>query len=264
MDIDIRKNLPPKPSRIKLYSTIIFIALIIISSAWFAGFNVIELITDFTNGFRMIKALFFPPAWDYFDNTLGPLLETIRMAIVGSTVGAFFAIPAAILAADNFVHNKIVNKVARFILNIFRTIPALVLASIFVAVFGLGNFSGTLALAIFSFGLISKMTYESIESIDMGQVEATTSVGGSKMEILRYSIIPQVLPQFMSYTLYAFEVNVRAAAVLGYVGAGGIGQIYQYNSNLRNFDRVGMIIIISFFAVLIIDTISSAIRRRLV
>lgn len=264
MDNELKNRLPIKPSKIKLYSSISLIALVIISSAWFAGLDLLELIVDFGNSIRMIDALFFPPDWGYIDNTLGPLLETIRMAIVGSTVGALFAIPASILAAGNFIKNKFVNKAARVILNIFRTIPALVLASVFVAVFGLGSFSGTLALSIFSFGLISKMTYESIESIDMGQVEATTSVGGNKMEVLRYSIVPQVLPQFMSYTLYAFEVNVRAAAVLGYVGAGGIGQIYQINSNLRKFDRVGMIIIISFVAVLIIDTVSSAIRKRLV
>lgn len=264
MNKDLKNPLPIKPSKVKLYSTIAIISLIIISSTWFAGFDFFELISDFGNGFRMLDALFIPPDWSYIDNTMGPLLETIQMAIVGSFVGAVFAIPAAVFAAENFIKNKFLNKISRFILNIFRTIPALVLASVFVAVFGLGSFSGTLALAIFSFGLISKMTYESIESIDMGQVEASTSVGGNKWEIFRFSIVPQVLPQFMSYTLYAFEVNVRAAAVLGYVGAGGIGQIYQINSNLRRFSRVGMIIIISFAAVLIIDAISSAIRKRLV
>lgn len=263
MDHPEIKNLPLKPSKFKLYSTITLIIAIILSSVWFSGFDLIELIRDFTNGFRILDSLFLPPDWSYIDNTMGPLLETIQMAIVGSIVGALFAIPASLFAAENFIKNKFLNKTSRVILNIFRTIPALVLASVFVAVFGLGSFSGTLALAIFSFGLISKMTYESIESIDMGQVEASISVGSNKLEILRYSIVPQVLPQFMSYTLYAFEVNVRAAAVLGYVGAGGIGQIYQINSNLRRFDRVGIIIIISFIAVLIIDTLSSLIRKRL-
>ncbi len=264
MDKDLKNKLPVKPSRVKFYATLILITVVIIGSTWFAGLDFFELVSDFFNGFRILNSMFLPPDWTYIDNTIGPLLETIQMAIVGSFIGAFFAIPASLMAASNFTKTKVLNKFARFILNIFRTIPALVLASVFVAVFGLGSFSGTLALAIFSFGLISKMTYESIESIDFGQVEATTSVGGNKWEILRYSIVPQVLPQFMSYTLYAFEVNVRAAAVLGYVGAGGIGQVYQINSNLRRFDRVGMIIIISFLAVLIIDTISTAIRKKLV
>ncbi len=90
------------------------------------------------------------------------------------------------------------------------------------------------------------------------------SLGANRMEILRYAIIPQIMPQFMSYALYAFEVNVRAAAVLGYVGAGGVGQIYEVALSWRRFDRVGMIVIISFGAVLIIDLVSSALRRRLV
>ncbi len=258
-------NLPKKPNKTKFYSNVIIFALIIISSAWFAGFNIITLFQNFFRfGFRLIGQIFFPPDWGYFDNAIPPLLETIQMAIVGSFIGAIFAFPAAVLAANNFIHIKWLNKTVRVLLNITRTLPALVLASIFVGLFGSGSFPGVIALSIFSFGLISKMTYESIESIDFGQVEALMSVGGNKWNILRYSILPQVLPQFISYTLYAFEVNVRAAAVLGYVGAGGIGQKYKIFLQLRRFDNVGTIIIISFVAVLIIDTISSSIRRRLV
>lgn len=261
---DLRNKLPKKPSKIKLYSNIILIVLIIISSAWFAGFNIKDVFENFFNGFDMIGRLFFPPDFAYTPYLISPLLETIQMAITGSVIGAVLAFPAAILAASNFIEFKWVSKFMRIILNIFRTIPSLVLASLFVAVFGRGSFPGILALTIFSFGLISKMTYESIESIDYGQVEALTSLGASKLEILRYSIVPQILPQFMSYTLYAFEVNVRAAAVLGYVGAGGIGQTYQIWLEMRRFERIGMIIIISFVAVLIIDFISSSIRRKLV
>ena len=140
----------------------------------------------------------------------------------------------------------------------------MVMASVFVAVFGIGPFSGVMALVIFTFGLISKLTFESIEAIDQGQVEALQAVGANKPNILRYAIVPQILPQFLSYTLYGFEINVRAAAVLGYVGAGGIGQIFEQNLAWRNFDRVGLIIIISFFVVLVIDLASSAMRRKLV
>jgi phosphonate transport system permease protein len=214
--------------------------------------------------FRLLKRLFIWPDWSYTSNIISPLFETIQMAIVGSFLGAILAFPVSLFAADNFIENKYVYTPVRLILNVFRTIPALVLASLFVAVFGIGSFAGIIALFIFSFGLISKLTYESIEAIDYGQVEAITSLGANKLVILRYAIIPQILPQFMSYTLYAFEVNVRAAAVLGYVGAGGIGQTYERNLAFRLFDRVGMIIIISFVAVLVIDIISSNIIKRLV
>jgi phosphonate transport system permease protein len=264
MNQDLEKKLPIRPSRTKFYSNIGLIIAILISSAWFSGFNVFEIFANIRFAFRLLNSLFFPPAWDYADNVIGPLLETVQMAIVGSFVGAILAFPAAVLAANNFIKVKGLNTGMRLILNFFRTIPALVLASLFVAIFGIGSFAGIVALSIFSFGLISKMTYESIEAIDYGQVEAIISLGGNKMNVLRYAIIPQVLPQYMSYTLYAFEVNVRAAAVLGYVGAGGVGQTYQIWLDLRRFDRVGIIIMISFVAVLIIDFISSSIRRRLV
>jgi len=253
-----------KPLRLKFYFTISAVAFLIIGSAFFAGFNIIEVFMNLDGTFRLLGKLFLPPDWSYTEKIIGPLFETIQMAIAGSFLGALIAFPVSLLAADNFIENKFINTPVRFILNVFRTIPALVLAALFVAVFGIGSFAGIVALFIFSFGLISKLTYESIESIDYGQVEALKSLGANKLEILRYAIIPQVLPQFMSYTLYAFEVNVRAAAVLGYVGAGGIGQTYERNLAMRYFDRVGMIIIVSFFAVLIIDVISRNIRKRLV
>ncbi len=208
--------------------------------------------------------MFFPPDWSYSVKVITPLLETIRMAIVGTFWGALIALPVAVFAAGNFLKKPWISKPLRLILNIFRTIPAMVLASLFVAVFGIGPFSGVMALSIFTFGLISKLTYESIEAIDYGQVEALMSLGANKPNILRYAIIPQILPQFMSYTLYGFEVNVRAAAVLGYVGAGGIGQTFEHNLAWRNFDRVGVIIVISFAVVLIIDLVSSTLRKRLV
>jgi phosphonate transport system permease protein len=253
-----------KPKRYKFWFNVFIIVFLIFGSLIFAKFSIIEVIMNFFQSARLLSRMFLPPAWNYADNAIGPLIETIQMAIVGSFVGAIVAFPVALLAASTFINNRFVNGPTRFILNIFRTIPALVLASLFVAIFGIGNFAGVLALSIFSFGLISKMLYESIEAIDLGQVEALESVGANKLEILRYAIIPQILPQYLSYALYAFEVNVRAAAVLGYVGAGGIGQIYERALAFRQFDRVGMIIIISFGAVLIIDFVSTSIRKRLV
>lgn len=254
----------PKPKRFKKYSIIAFVLLLILGSAWFTGFNIAEVLFSLNKGGRLLRRMFLPPDWSYIPNIVKPIIETIQMSLVGTFVGAVLAFPAAVLAAENFIKVKWINVPMRFILNIFRTIPALVLASLFVAVFGTGAFSGVVALAIFTFGLISKMTFESIEAIDYGQVEALMSLGANKINILRYAIIPQILPQFLSYIIYGFEVNIRAAAVLGYVGAGGIGQTFEHNLAWREFDKVGMIIIFTFVIVMIIDFISSAIRKRLV
>jgi phosphonate transport system permease protein len=260
----MEKIIIPKANHLKRNSTIFIIVFLIVGSAVFAGFNPLEVIQNFSKGKRLLGRMFFPPDWTYTIKVVPPLLETIRMAVVGTFIGTVIALPVAVFAAGNFLKNPWISQPLRLVLNIFRTIPAMVLASLFVAVFGIGPFSGVIALSIFSFGLISKLTYESIEAIDYGQVEALMSLGANKPNILRYAIIPQILPQYMSYTLYGFEVNVRAAAVLGYVGAGGIGQTFEHNLAWRNFDRVGVIIVISFAVVLIIDLISSHLRKRLV
>lgn len=254
----------PKKNNTRRNLTVLAVAALIIGSARFAGFSVVRTLANLARGGRLLGRMFLSPAWDYVPRILDPLLETLQMSLVGTFIGALVAFPVAVFAADNFVKSVWINQPLRFILNIFRTIPAMVLASLFVAVFGTGAFSGVLALAIFTFGLISKLTFESIEAIDYGQVEALESLGANKVNVLRYAIVPQILPQYFSYTIYGFEVNVRAAAVLGYVGAGGIGQIFEQNLSFRRFDRVGVIIIISFFVVLVIDLTSAAIRRRLV
>jgi phosphonate transport system permease protein len=254
----------PPPNNLKRYALIFSVAGLIVGSAWFAGFNPVRILVNLQKGGRLLGRIFLEPEWSYTPRIIDPLLETLRMALVGTFWGAIFALPVSFLAAENFLQKPWLNKPVRFMLNIFRTIPAMVLASLFVAVFGTGAFSGVMALSIFTFGLISKLTFESIEAIDYGQVEALMAVGANKLNILRYAIIPQILPQFMSYTLYGFEVNVRAAAVLGYVGAGGIGQTFEHNLAWRNFNRVGVIIIISFFVVLAIDLVSSNLRKRLV
>jgi len=254
----------PRPNRMRKYLTILILALLIIGSAVFAKFNIIEVFRFLSKGGRLLGKMFGPPNWSYTPKILGPMLETIRMALVGTFVGALVALPVAVLAANNFIKTKWLHAPLRIILNIFRTIPALVLASLFVAVFGIGPFSGVVALSIFTFGLVSKLTYETIEAIDYGQVEALMSLGANKLNVLRYAIMPQIIPQYTSYTLYGFEVNVRAAAILGYVGAGGIGQTFEHNMAWREFDKVGMIIIFSFVIVLIIDLVSSSLRKRLV
>jgi phosphonate transport system permease protein len=254
----------PKPRHFKRDAIIVGVAALIIGSAWFAGFDLGKIFMNFSKGGRLLGRMFLRPDWGYTPRIVDPLIETIRMSIVGTVWGAALALPVAVFAANNFIRNPWIAQPLRVILNITRSVPAMVMASVFVAVFGIGPFSGVLALIIFTFGLISKLTFESIEAIDYGQVEALLAVGANKPSILRYAIMPQILPQFLSYTLYGFEINVRAAAVLGYVGAGGIGQIFEQNLAWRNFDRVGLIIIISFFVVLAIDLTSSALRKRLV
>jgi len=161
------------------------------------------------------------------------------------------------------VRSPWVYQIARFILNLLRTIPDLLLAAIFVAIFGLGLIPGILALAVFSVGLIAKLTYESLETIDRGPLEAMTSVGASKLQWIAFGVVPQILPHFISYVLYTFEINVRAAAVLGLVGAGGIGLYYEKTLGFLEYDKTNSIILLTLAVVLAIDYFSTKLREKL-
>jgi len=191
------------------------------------------------------------------------ILETIAIAISGTFVSAIISIPFALLASQNIVGSK-VSKIGKFIVTLIRTFPELILALIFIGIVGPGAPAGILALGIHSIGMLAKLFSESIESMDMGVKEALESCGGSRFEVLFRAILPQVSPELMSYTLYRFEINMRAAATLGLVGAGGIGAPLIFAIRSRAWPRAAIIIIALIVTVTIIDQISGRIRKRLV
>ncbi|MFO1442334.1 phosphonate ABC transporter, permease protein PhnE [Bacillus sp. Bva_UNVM-123] len=254
---------PPKPpSKTKHYFTGILIVLMLWASAVKTETSLSELIVGIPNMWDLLQQM-FPPNWGYFDNITAAMLETIRMAILGTTFGSIIAIPIAALCASNIVKNRFLFYPVRFILNLIRTIPDLLLAAIFVAIFGLGSLPGIMALTIFSIGLVAKLTYEAIEAIDPGPLEAMTAVGANKIQWIFFGVIPQVLAHYTSYVLYTFEVNVRAAAVLGLVGAGGIGLYYDRTLGFLEYDKTSTIIIYTLVVVLLIDYISTKLREKL-
>lgn len=203
------------------------------------------------------------PDWSYAQDIWEDMLETVQIAIASTIIGAVLAVPVALLCAVNIMPKKIVSIPARIVLNLVRTIPDLLFAAIFVAVFGIGAFAGMLALVFFSFGLVAKLTYEAIEAIDPGPLEAMTASGANKIQLIVFGVVPQALPYFFSYVLYTFEVNVRAAAVLGFVGAGGIGLHLDQQLNLLRYDRASTIILLTLVIVLLIDYASTYLRRKL-
>lgn len=251
-----------KPDRTKTYVTILILLALMIWSAVKTEATLVQLITG---GPEMAKLLIemFPPDWKYMDVILKPMLQTIQMAVVGTTAGALLALPVAFLAAGNVTRAGWLYYPARFILNLIRTIPELLFAAVFVSIVGLGPLAGVMAIIFFSFGLIAKLTYESIEAIDPGPLEAMTAVGANKVQWIHFGVVPQVLAQFLAYVLYTFEVNVRAAAVLGLVGAGGIGLLLDRSLNQLRYDRASLIILVTLVIVLIIDYISTRVRENL-
>lgn len=243
--------------------TIMLLITIICLSGWKVEFSITSLIIGLPNMVDLIVEL-FPPDLSYVNNVTQPMLDTIRMAVLGTTFGAILSIPIALCSARNVATLPIISIPARFILNLVRTIPDLLLAAFFVAVFGIGALPGIFALMIFSVGIIAKLTYEAIESIDPGPLEAMTAVGANKIIWIAYGVVPQIISQFMSFILYTFEVNVRAAAVLGLVGAGGIGLYYERTLGFFEYEKTSTIILYTLIVVLVIDYLSTKIRERLI
>ncbi len=223
----------------------------------------VQKIADNGDKFFTILYRMVPPDWDYVSVIKGPLIDTIKMSFLGSLIGSLLAFPFAALSATNINTNTISLKIIRIVLSIIRTLPTLVIALIATYVFGLGTFAGTLAITIFTFGIVAKMLYEQIETVYMGAFEAMEALGANKIKSFFAAIVPQVLPSYISICLYSFEINVRYAAILGYVGAGGIGLLLNNTLGLRQYASVGMVILVLFITVVIIETISRYFRERL-
>ncbi|WP_440898517.1 phosphonate ABC transporter, permease protein PhnE [Bacillus daqingensis] len=223
-------------------------------------------LADLIAGIPTILAMFgqlFPPNWGYALEAWFWLAQTIQMAIIASTVAAVICIPVSLMASSNIMENRVLHHTTKQLMNILRTIPDLLLAVIFVGLFGIGVFSGILALIIFSLGILAKLLAETIEAIDSEPLDAIRASGGNTLQVIAYGVIPQILPQYTSFSLYVFEINVRASLVLGFVGAGGIGQLLQRSISFMDYDRTMMIIFIIFLAVVLIEYVSGKIREAI-
>ena len=205
----------------------------------------------------------FHPTLSYFDKVKGPLLDTVKMSLLGTILGCAVALPMAIFASSNINNNKASLLIVRFILSIVRSVPTLIIASIFALIFSLGTFAGTIAISIFTLGIVAKMLYESIETIDMKPFEAMLSFGAIQMEAFWSACMPQILPTYLSHCLYSFEINVRAASILGYVGAGGLGILINERIGWRDYNGLGTVLLSLFVLVLLIDWTSNFLRSKL-
>ena len=205
----------------------------------------------------------------WWDNTfpqtvLGAILETVQMALAGTFLALLAAFPLGFLAARNLTPHPYVYYTARSALNLIRTIPDLALGLLFVAAVGLGAFAGTLALAVHTATVLGKLLSESAENIDEGVVEALRATGAGYSQILSFAVLPQILPDLISFTLYRLETNIRAASVLGLIGAGGIG--YLMNTSFRTFQyrEAAAIVLVLIALVMIVDHLSSRLRKLVV
>lgn len=212
--------------------------------------------------FFVIVNRMIPPNFAYFNNILTPMIATILMSLVGTIIGAILALPFA-YASSELNQSKIGKFVVRGFFSIARTLPVLVLAVLMMIVFGAGAFAGTAAIAVFTFTIMVKMFFELIDTADMGPFEAILSSGANRIQAFWTAIMPQLWGQYYSLTLYNLEMNIRNAAILGYVGAGGIGIVLSERLAWRVYPDVGLILLVLMVTVLVIESVSREIRRRL-
>jgi len=253
----VKEKLNPVP-----YVIIVLIILSVIF-AKFTNFDMSLLIKRSKNFWELVVKM-FPPDWSYMKKLSKPMLDTIVMSLLGTAVGCLFALPISFYLSQNFKLNKVYLVTHRGVLSIFRTLPTLVYAQLISIVLGTGEFAGTLAIAIFTYTIAVKMLYEQIETCDMGPYEAMESTGAKRVICMMKSIYPQIRGYFWSTVLYCFETNVRSAAILGYVGAGGIGVLINQELTWRNYAKTGLMVLILVVTVVIIETVSRRIRKRLV
>ena len=257
---------PLQPTRVRTRRWVITLVIVVATIWSVSGLHVtLDRLLGAPGDAWAILRQMTPPAFSevYERGALGKILESVYIAWIGTIIGAALSLPLAFLAAHNVAPHW-VRVPIRQLFNAIRAVPELILAVILIPITGLGAWAGTMAIGIHSVGTLGKWAAESIESIDDGPIEAVEACGGRWPSEMRGAVLPQVMPNIASYWLFRFEINVRASAVLGMIGAGGVGSELVLHLSFRNFPAACAVLLMTITVVLTIDTISAAVRRRII
>lgn len=233
--------------------------------AWSAAgvnLSLTELVRGMPWVFDLVSRM-LPPNWSFLERLVRPVLETVQIAIWGTLLAVILALPLCFAAARNLSPNLALFHVMRQVLNALRGINEIIFALIFVAAVGLGPFAGVLALSIHGAGMLGKFFAEAIEEIDSGPVEALRSTGANALLVVIFGVLPQVIPGWIASTLYRFEVNLRAATILGMIGAGGIGFELVSSMKLFQYQDTATCVLVILAMVMSADYVSTRLRARI-
>jgi phosphonate ABC transporter permease subunit PhnE len=264
-------NRAPQPFY-KSPRTLFYIALALLVLWYSAQLSQIDLskLLDpgSTFGPVVVSFLAVDLAPDFIQTVVNNLLNTIFQALIATSLGGVVAIPFSFLAARNLMGQTRwglgIYYLARFVLNFLRSIEALLYVAVFVFWVGIGSFAGALALAVTTFALIGKLFSEAIENIEAGPLEAVTATGASRLQTIVYAILPQIIPPFVSYSIYQWDINIRIASVIGFAGGGGVGLLFYGYANSLQYHKAGTIILAIVVVVAAMDFASAKIRERMV
>jgi phosphonate transport system permease protein len=255
---------PVKPLTQRLIDYVLFGGLLFLLVISFQSVEMERLPKLFTQSGNMkeIGTALIHPDFTYWKTYVAQMWLTVQIAIWGTALAVIIAIPFGLLASKNITPPWIQQPVRR-LMDLLRSIPDLVLGTLFLVAVGLGPFAGVMALMLNTGGVLAKLFSEAVESIDKGPVEGVRATGAAPLQEIVWGVLPQVAPLWTSYALYRFESNSRSATVLGLIGAGGIGQLLFDSLNGFNYSQVAAIAVIIVVAVSMIDLLSQAIRSRL-
>jgi phosphonate transport system permease protein len=204
-----------------------------------------------------------PPDFTRWRAWMKPLLDTLAMSIAGTALAVVLSLPLALLAAPNTSPSPVVYRVCRTALAAMRSVPEIIFGVLFVAAVGFGALPGVLALALHSTGMVAKFYAEAIEHVDPKPLEAAAAAGASRFQVITHAVLPQVLPQLADITIYRWEYHFRASAVLGIVGAGGIGFELMAALRLIRYDQVAAILLTILACVVVVDALGAFLRQKL-
>jgi phosphonate transport system permease protein len=228
-----------------------------------SGFFDASRFADGWPALRQLASEMIPPDFARWRQWLVPLRDTLAMSIAGTALAVLLSLPLALLAAPNTAPHRAISAAARTLLAALRSVPEIILGVLFVAAVGFGALPGVLALALHSVGMVAKFYAEAIEHVDPRPLEAAAAAGAGRLQVILHAVLPQVLPQLADITIYRWEYHFRASAVLGIVGAGGIGFELMAALRLIRYDQVAAILLTILACVVVVDGLGAALRRQL-
>jgi len=253
---------PPMVRALRVAGALLVLTWLVALFIWF-DITPARLSRGIAGLFVILRQMIPPSPGSQWQDILQGLAESVAMAFLGTFVAAVIALPLGMLGARNVLVNALAHFSIRRVFDGFRGVDQLIWALAFVRAVGLGPLAGVLAIMAADVCVLAKLFAEAIENADPRQKEAVEAAGGSRLLAIRYGLIPQVLPVLLAQTLYAFESNTRSAAILGVVGAGGIGLQIAERIKVRYWDEVSFIIILILVTVAVMDQVSARVRRRL-
>ncbi len=238
------------------------VAVLVIWCSYYVGLLNLKRLSEGVPSIFQLILESFPPDFSDAAGWVKPLADTLSMSIAGTAVAVILSLPLGLLAARNTTPHALAYHSARWILNLLRSIPELIMGILFVAAVGFGPLPGVLALGLHSVGMVGKFFSESIEHVNEEPIEAVRAAGARPLQVILHGVLPQVMPQMMDVAIYRWEYNFRASTVMGMVGAGGIGFELIGSLRIMQYREVLAILLVILVMVAIVDGIGTLLRKR--